>query len=140
MQLIITANDYEQIYFGNKSREYSSGSYVCPLCKRNGFSLDILVEHFEEQHLRNHSAVLCPICFTRSTRLFEHLYQHTEENFPTKIKKILLPIEQSLEHGLLTNFLPKHSNRYDHDDERYLFLQALLTDMIQRDSSVNSST
>ena len=129
MQLIIPTKDYEEIYFGTKPREYPLGSYVCPLCRTNGFSLEMLIEHFEDEHRRNHSSVLCPICFVRSTRLVEHLYQHTEENLPAKIKKILPMIEHSSERGFLTKFLANHSNRVDHD-ERHLFVQALLTDLI----------
>ena len=38
MQLILTENDYEQIYFETKRTDYSPGSFVCPFCNKNGFS------------------------------------------------------------------------------------------------------
>ena len=138
MQLILTENDYEQIYFGSKRTDYSPGSFVCPFCNKNGFSEQCLTEHCEEKHSRNLSSVFCPICLTRSNHLLEHLYRHTDENYPTKTMKILATVEKSSQQNLLEKFLSYPSKRFEHH-ERSSFLHALLTDLIQRDMSTYSS-
>lgn len=127
MQLILTENDYEQIYFGTKRTDDSPGSFICPFCNRNGFSEQCFIEHCETKHARNLSTVFCPICLTRSNHLLEHLYRHTDENYPTKPTG-----ETSSEQNLLGKYLSHPSKRFD-QNQRSSFLHALLTDLIQRD-------
>ena len=136
MQLILTSNDYEHIYFGYKRIQRSPMSLTCPLCNKNGFSLDVLIKHVNEEHITSEDSVLCPICFIRQNNLAEHLHQHTEENSFIKTKtikqiKTLNLVEKELksnEQSLLEKLINHHSNEKD-NDERNIFIHALLTSL-----------
>jgi hypothetical protein len=125
MQLIITSNDYEQIYYGYIRTKYSPISLICPLCNQNGFSLDYLIKHFNEKHFLLKYSVLCPICFLRQTNLSEHLNQHKNENLILKSK-----IFNSNEKSLLEKFIKNSQNNQD-NQQRNLFIYYLLTDLLK---------
>ncbi len=93
-----------------------SMSIICPLCNRNGFSLEVLIEHIEEKYILENYSVLCPICFKRQNYLLEHLKQHTNENQ----SKVVLVSQRSL----LKKFLPNNSNKIDTQHRN------LLTDLL----------
>jgi hypothetical protein len=136
MQLIITANDYEHIYFRNLRTQHSPMSLTCPLCHENGFSLECLIQHVNERHLLLTYSVLCPICFIRQKNLSEHLHQHTKswkeiQNANTNEKELKTMInshEQSLLEKLINNSSKKNENQ-----QRNFFLHYLLTDLFNKD-------
>ena len=130
LQLIITANDYEQIYFGSIRTQYS---LTCPLCNKNGFSLNLLIKHINEQHLMLIYSVLCPICFQRQNNLSEHLTQHTEENINKKIK-ILNTNEKEFKQSLLEKIINNYPNKKE-NQQRNLFIHSLLTDLFNQNFS-----
>ena len=78
MQLILTKNNFEEIYFDQKEKISSCQSFKCPFCSINGFTVDLFIEHVNEKH-RVKRFVLCPICFIRSNDLVEHLHRHREK-------------------------------------------------------------
>ena len=121
MQLIITASDYETIYFGISRTSLSTISLTCSRCNQNGFSLEILITHFEDKHSWGNHAVLCPICFKRQNNLLEHLKKHATN-----------------EKSLLENFLLENPNKNE-NYERNLFIQGLLTDLLNSEITYRSS-
>jgi hypothetical protein len=137
MQLIITSNDYEHIYFGSIHTKHSSFSLTCPLCNQNGFSLNLLIKHINDQHIMLIYSVLCPICFLRQNNLSQHLSQHTEENLIEKIKipnlnetefeSLIKPAEHSLLDKIINHYENKNEN-----EQRNLFIHSLLTDIFSR--------
>lgn len=133
MQLILTSNDFEQIYFGYKQTKYSSKSLTCPFCNQNGFIVDLLIKHIKEEHLQLKCSVLCPICFNRQNNLFEHLHQHTDENINSKIKIIETQNSNENQFELFIKSIEKlvnnQENKYE-SQQRYLFVSYLLTDLL----------
>ncbi|CAF1212044.1 unnamed protein product [Adineta steineri] len=139
MQLILTSNDYEHIYFGYIRTQRSPMSLTCPYCNQNGFSLNILIKHINEQHLISNYSIRCPICFTRQNHLAEHLHEHTENNLIIKTKTIknLNSDEiqiKSTEKSLLEKLLGNHSNKNENNNQRYSFIHLLLTDLLDQKS------
>jgi len=141
MQLILTSNDYEHIYFGHRHTQSSPMSLTCSLCNQNGFSLNVLIKHVNEQHLTSKNSILCPICFIRQNHLAEHLYQHTDENIIIK-RKTIKQIQtlnsdekefQSLIKSLLEKLINNDQNKNE-NEERNLFIQCLLTDLFSQKS------
>jgi len=134
MQLILTSNDYEYIYFGSIRTKYSSISLICPLCNKNGFSLEFLIKHINEKHFLLTYSVLCPICFIRENNLSTHLQQHINENLILKIKnwnsneKELKSNQQTLLEKFLNNYQNKSINQ-----QRNLFIHCLLTNLFNKD-------
>lgn len=142
MQLILTSNDYQNIYFGFTRTKHSPISLICPLCNQNGFSLDFLIKHINEEHLLLVYSVLCPICFIRQTNLSQHLSQHKNENFilKTKLFKQIKPwnsnekefksLIKSNQQSLLEIFINNYQNNYE-NPQRYLFIHYLLMDLLR---------
>ncbi|CAF1319378.1 unnamed protein product [Adineta ricciae] len=131
MQLILTANDYEQIYFGQKRTFSTPVSLTCPFCNGNGFPLNDFIQHVNERHSTATNTVLCPICFTRQNHLTRHLRQHIEENDNLKNKRA---------YSVKTEFrslLDEHTLKYSNenpDSQRFVFIHALLTDLLNCES------
>ncbi|UJR22652.1 hypothetical protein I4U23_025691 [Adineta vaga] len=132
MQLILTANDYEHIYFGQKRISHSPLSLTCSFCNQNGFSLDNLIQHINEIHSTANHFVLCPICFTRQNHLVRHLREHTEENIISKNKQ-MKTLNRTNEKSLLEQFICNYSNE-NQTNQRYSFIHALLTDLLNQKS------
>ena len=124
MQLVLTANDCEQIYFGQKR---SPTSLTCPVCNQNGFSSDLLTEHLSRQHPTIASTVLCPICFIRQSHLAEHLRRHREESV---VVKTIAPMPAESNEGPLLNQLVPLPRMEQNDDERNIFIHGLLTHLL----------
>ena len=125
MQLVLTADECEQIYYGQKRAPVS---LTCPLCNQNGFSSELFMSHLNQQHPTITGTVLCPICFVRQSHLAEHLHRHREDT-STVIKTAALMLRQSSEGSLLNQLvmLP----RTEHDDkERNTFIHGLLTHLL----------
>ncbi|CAF1581589.1 unnamed protein product [Rotaria sp. Silwood1] len=137
MQLIITKNDFEYIYFGYKYIEYSLLSLTCCYCNKNGFDLNFLIKHINDKHKLLKYSVLCPICFIQENNLIEHLEkQHRKENFNIKTKifkqiKIFNSNEKkSIEQSLLKKLINKYQINTD-NEQRNIFIHSLLTDLIK---------
>ncbi|CAF2867053.1 unnamed protein product [Rotaria sp. Silwood2] len=137
MQLILTKHDIEHIYFEHKHTQYSFISLTCSFCNENGFELNFLIKHINDQHKTLKYSVLCPICFIRQNNLFEHLHQHIEENLNLKTKifkqiKILNSNEKiyrkSIEQSLLEKLINKYQNK-NINEQRNLFIHSLLTNL-----------
>lgn len=128
MQLIITSNDYENIYYGYTRKKSSPTSLTCPLCNQNGFSLEILIKHVNEKHSLIKTFVLCPICFIKINNLFEHLHQHFNENINliTNNNISYLNTQQSLLKKMIQN---DQINNTINDQQRNLFIRNLLTNL-----------
>jgi hypothetical protein len=133
MQLILTPNDYQTIYFGIIRTTLSPISLTCPRCNQNGFPLEILIKHFEEKHTRENYTVLCPICFKRQNNLLEHLKQHMMKKTNENQSKL------TDEKSLLGNFLSNNSNNSNKNYQRNLFIQSLLTDLFNSEITYRSS-
>ena len=147
MQLTLTSNDYERIYFGEIRTQRSPLSLTCSLCNQNGFSLNLLIQHIDEEHASSIHSVLCPVCFLRQeNNLSEHLYQHTEENILLKTKafkqiktlnsteKESQPLIKSNEQSLLGKLTDY--NHQNENEQRNLFIHSLLTGLV-RGKSLN---
>jgi hypothetical protein len=122
MQLILTLNDYEHIYFGYIRTKYSPICLICPLCNKNGFSLDFLIKHINEKHFLLKYSVLCPICFIRENNLLKHLQQHINEKEFQKFNQQFL----------LEKFLNNYQNKSINNHQRNLFIQSLLTNLLNQ--------
>ena len=142
MQLILTSYDFEHIYYGYKrTRDYSM-SLTCPLCSQNGFSLNTLAKHIDEEHLRLAYSVLCPICFIQQSKLLEHLHEHMEGHNSLKIKpfkhttflistkKSIQTLVKSIEPSSLKKLINDYQNENE-NEQRNLFIHSLLTDLLK---------
>lgn len=134
MQLIITSNDYETIYYGCIRTKYSPISLICSICNQNGFSLDILIKHVNEKHFLFKSFILCPICFIRINNLSEHLHQHMNENFNLKIKS------SNNQQSLLEKFTKTDQHNNNNTQKRNLFIHNLLTNLLSKNFFDNQIT
>jgi len=110
-------------------------SLTCPLCNQNGFSLNVLIKHVNEQHLTSINSILCPICFIRQNHLAEHLYQHTEENIIIEKKAIKQIQTLNSDEKEFKSLIKSHEKSINNEnEERNLFIHFLLTDLFSRKS------
>lgn len=129
MQIILTKNDYELVYFGYKNKDNSYLSLTCPYCNKNGFIVNNLTKHVDDCHRRLTYNVLCPVCFLQQTNLNNHLSQHIEKPTVKNEKQCLQSIDESLLESLINVKVNQNDNK---NEKRSMFIYCLLTDLLYK--------
>ncbi|XP_066141521.1 oocyte zinc finger protein XlCOF6-like [Euwallacea fornicatus] len=98
----LTSNQLSQKVL--KTTQYD-GAFSCQLCQENLGEIDIVIAHFEKEHMDDLLCIICLRPFTKQVPLF-HMALHSKKSHVCRPCRLFFPNKEEFD---------VHNSKYDHD-------------------------